>query len=172
MLMDQVKKAQEQITENPTVEEVVERFESLQKELNERFEAAQAELNERFEEATSRFAEANEWVAENVTSRVATLPGAERLPQPAEVVTSYFDAIERITASNREMAIKLVTPWMISTDTTTKVKATAAAPATKATARKTTAKKATARKTTARKPAARKTAARKTAAKKSTTAGA
>ncbi|MEZ5378665.1 MAG: hypothetical protein R2733_19340 [Acidimicrobiales bacterium] len=159
MLMDQVKKAQEQFTDNATVEEVMERFEALQKDLNERFEAAQTELNERFEEATSRFADANEWVAENVTSRIATLPGAERLPQPAEVVTNYFDAIERITASNRELAVKLVAPWVIGTDgaaKATKVKATAeTSAAAKPAAKKPAAKKATARKSTARKAAAK-----------------
>ncbi len=176
MLMDQVKKAQEQLADNPTVEEVIERFEALQKDLNQRFEAAQSELNERFDEATEKFADANEWVAENVTTRIATLPGAERLPQPAEVVTNYFDAIERITASNRELAIKLVSPWIIGSDSA-KVKATAepvvAAPkaaAKKATARKSTAKKATARKTTATKTTARKSAAKKATA--STTASA
>ncbi len=151
MLMDQVKKAQEQISENATVEEVMERFETLQKDLNERFETAQNELNERFEEATNRFVEANEWVAETVTSRVGSLPGAERLPQPTEVVTSYFDTIERITASNRELAIKLVSPWIIGSETApaTKVKATAK-PAKKATARKSTARKTTAAKTAAK----------------------
>ncbi len=170
MLMDQVKKAQEQFADNATVEEVIERFESLQKELNERFEAAQNELNERFEEATDRFTDANEWVAENVTSRIASLPGAERLPQPAEIVTSYFDAIERITASNREMAIKLVSPWVLSSDSTTKVKAAAATkPAAKPTARKTTAGKTTARKTTARTTTGPRSAAKKATARKATT---
>lgn len=156
MIMDQVKKAQEQFADNETVEEVMERFESLQSDLNERFEAAQTELNERFEEATNRLVDANEWVAQNVTSRIGSLPGAERLPQPTDVVTSYFDTIERITANNRDMAIKLVSPWMFTTEATPKVKATAA----KATAKKPAAKKATARKSTARKATATKSAAK------------
>ncbi len=158
MIMDQVKKAQEQFADNETVEEVMERFEALQAELNERFEAAQTELNERFEEATSRLVDANEWVAEKATSRIGSLPGAERFPQPTEVVASYFDTIERITASNRDMAIKLVSPWMFNNAAAPKVKATAA----KATATKPAAKKATARKSTARK-ATTKTAAKATA---------
>lgn len=167
MVMDQVKKAQEQFNDNPTIEEIRERFDALQSDLNERFESAQAELNERFDEATNRLVDANEKVAGTVSSRVINLPGASRLPQPTEVVTSYFDAIERITATNRDLALKLVGPWMTSAQTTP---AAVKAPAKKkATARKRTAK-ATARKTSARKTTARKTPARKTTARKATAA--
>lgn len=162
MVMDQVKKAQEQLSDNPTVEEIRERFDALQNELNERFEAAQAELNERFDEVTGRLVGANEKVAETVSARVITLPGADRLPQPTELVTSYFDAIERITATNRDLALKLVGPWMTTAPAVVKAEATKAPAKKKATARKSTARKSTARKTTAKKATARKATAAKT----------
>jgi hypothetical protein len=169
-VLDQVKKTQAQITENPTAKELIERLEviadkltdqaeALQSEFNERFESAQDELSERFEELTERFIATNKAMAETVTARLGSVPGADRFPQPASVVENYFDAIERITASNREFATKLVSPWSTAPAPQKKVAAPTKTTAKKATARKATAKKATARKTTARKTTARKTTA-------------
>ncbi|MEZ5230616.1 MAG: hypothetical protein R2710_29275 [Acidimicrobiales bacterium] len=106
-----------------------------------------------------RFADANEWVAENVTSRIATLPGAERLPARR----GRHELLRRHRADHRfqprQLAVKLVAPWVIGTDgaaKATKVKATAeTSAAAKPAAKKPAAKKATACKSTARKAAAK-----------------
>ncbi len=193
-VIDQVKKAQSQITEqineNPTAKELLDRLEELtdrvgeqvdkvqsqlseraetaQSEFNERAEAVQNDLNERFDELTKMLVSANTKVAEAVTARLVHLPGAERMPQPKELVETYFDAVERFTASNRDLAIKLVSPWLIAgpTETTKSKAAVTPSPAKKTTARKSTARKSTARKATARKSTARKSTARKSTARK------
>lgn len=193
-VIEQVKKAQSQITEqineNPTAKElfnrleditekvgeqvdkvqaeVTERAESAQNEFNDRAEAVQSDLNERFEELTKMLVSANAKVAEAVTARLVRLPGAERLPQPKELVESYFDAVERFTATNRDLAIKLVSPWLITVEPAKTKAVVTPSPAKKTTARKSTARKSTARKATARKSTARKSTARKAPARKVT----
>jgi len=197
-VIEQVKKAQSQITEqineNPTAKElldrleeitdkvgeqvekvqteVTERAESAQSEFNERAEAVQSDLNERFDELTKMLVSANAKVAEVVTARLVRLPLAERLPQPKELVESYFDAVERFTATNRDLAIKLVSPWLITVEPAKTKAVVTDSPVKKATTRKSTARKATARKSTARKSTARKSTARKSTARKATAANA
>lgn len=162
---DQVKKAQTQLTDNAAAKELKERLDDISDKISAQTDSVQDDLNERFDDVTSRLVDTNRRMAEMVTGRLSSLPGADRIPAPTRFVDSYFDAVERFTAGNRAMATKLVSPWMIGeakpatkaagTKKPTVKKASKKAPAaTKAPARKTTASKRTAGKSTASTPAA------------------